>query len=272
MKVIFITGLGRSGTNLLDLLLDAHSQVCGLGEIQRLASAYKYQHKKCSCGASNLRDCEFWPQVNQVLKQRLGREISSLNLESRDTDTFNQDNRIFFESVAQVSGTRYITDNSKTPRRLRRLLVAPDIDVVPVQVERDPRGCAHSQYKRKKMHIGPSFTYTFRYLNLYRLLRNREHIVIQYEQLAQDPERVLRQLMHRLDLKFEPELLSWAEQVHHNIGSANNVLRKTEGSSIRPDNAWQKSVPGYKQAIINFITWPARMLNRIKNRRWGLSS
>ena len=269
MKVIFIAGLGRSGSNLLDLLLDSHSQVSGLGEIRRLPGIYENSHKSCSCGVS-FRDCKFWSQVNEVMKEKFGREISSLNLDTKDTATFDQDNRMFFESVAGVCGTYFVTDNSKRPRRLRQLLAASDIDVYPVHVLRDPRGYAHSQTKRKQQYIGPALSYTFRSINLYQLLRNREHVVVEYEQLARDPEKLLRKLMYRLGLEFEPQLLNWAEHVHHNMGSAKSVLRKTNGSSIRADNAWHNNIPKYKQAIINLIALPGRILNKIKKRRWGL--
>ena len=269
MKVIFIAGLGRSGSNLLDLLLDSHIQVYGLGEIRRLPRIYENPHKSCSCGDS-LWDCKFWSRVNEVMKEKFGREISSLNLDSKETATFHQDNRIFFDSVAGVCDTCYVTDNSKRPRRLRQLLAAPDIDVYPVHVLRDPRGYVHSQSKRKQQYIGPALSYTFRSINLFQLLRNREHVVVEYEQLARDPEKLLRQLMHRLGLEFEPELLNWAEHVHHNVGSAKSVLRKTKGSSIRADNAWYNTIPKYRQVVINFLSWPGRILNRIKKRRWGL--
>jgi hypothetical protein len=269
MKILYITGLGRSGTNLLDLLLDSHSQVCALGGLRRLPRAYGGKRRRCTCGADNLQECGFWSRVNEVLRDRTGREISTLKLESGDSQTFEEDNRILFQALAEVSEAPFVTDSSKSSRRLRRLLDMPDLEVIPVHMHRDPRGYAYSQSKRKAKALIPAFSYTYRSLLLYRILRNRNHIVVQYERLAKDPEKVLRQLLHVLGLQFEDQMLSWAEYTHHSLG-AEDVIRKTSGSELRPDTAWHEGLPVHKQMLINGIAWPGRLVNRAKERNWGL--
>jgi hypothetical protein len=269
MKILYITGLGRSGTNLLDLLLDSHSQVHALGGVRRLPRAYGRKQRPCTCGADNLQECPFWSRVNRVLQERTGRDISSLKLESGNNSTFREDNRILFQAIAKVTGTPYVTDSSKSSRRLRRLLNMPELDVIPVHLHRDPRGYAYSQSKRKQKALVPAFSYTYRSLLLYRILRNREHVVIRYERLAENPEKVLTQLTHHLDLPFEREMLSWADHTHHSLGAV-DVIKKTRGSELRLDTAWQKALPGYKQLMINGIARPGRYLNKKKERNWGL--
>ncbi|MEF8823761.1 MAG: sulfotransferase, partial [Desulfohalobiaceae bacterium] len=268
MKILYITGLGRSGTNLLDLLLDSHSQVRALGGVRRLPRAYARMQRPCTCGAAPLSECRFWAQVDEAVRRKSGRGISALKLNAPDSKTFQEDNRLLFEAAAEVSGTPYITDSSKSSRRLRRLLAAPDLEVIPVHVHRDPRGYAYSQSKRKKRALVPAFAYTYRSLLLYRILHNRYHGVIRYERLAEEPEEVLAQLTSFLDLPFEKDMLNWAEQTHHSLG-ANDVIKKTSGSELRLDNAWHNGLPASKQLLINWIAWPGRLVNRAKERDWG---
>ena len=75
--------------------------------------------------------------------------------------------------------------------------------------------------------------------------------------------------MHRLGLELEPRQLSWAEQSHHNIGAA-DVLQKTEGSTILPDEAWKERLPEHEKKIVSVIASPGLLANRLKERRWGL--
>ena len=148
-------------------------------------------------------------------------------------------------------------------------MAVPGLEVIPVFVHRDPRGRAQSIRKRTGVRYLPTLTYTHRSLRAYRLLRHRDHIAVEYERLAADPAGELERLMARLNLAMEPEQLAWAEQEHHNIGAA-DVLAKTEGSSIRPDDAWRQALPGYMQSIIGALAWPGRLANTARERRWGL--
>ena len=265
--VIYLVGMGRSGSTLTDILLDAHSGIQGLGGVRRLAH---YARKKpCPCGAPSFRNCEFWSRVEANLKADGGRTLETVDVHARDTGRFAEENTALFRAAASAGGTRFVTDNSKSAGRLARLLAVPDLDVIPVFVHRDPRGRAQSIRKRSGMRYMPTVAYTHRSLRAWWLLRDRPHIAVEYEALAADPEGQLERLMARLGLEAEPEQLAWAEQVHHNIGAA-DVLDKTEGSTIWPDDAWQQALPGYMQGIINAIAWPGRVANAARHRRWGI--
>ena len=267
MKVIYLIGMGRSGSTLLDILLDAHSKVHSLGGVRRLAH-YARKHP-CACGAPSFWECGFWSQTNATLKARNGRDLVTADVHARDDAAFQSENKAVFESAAEVAGVEFVTDNSKSVSRLRRLMAAPEIEVIPIHVVRDARGRAQSIRKRKGQRYLPTFSYSHRSLQLYFMLRGVTHIVVNYEKLASDPEGQLRKLMARIGLDFEPHQLSWAEQYHHNIGAA-DVLHKTEGSTIRPDDGWKTALPGYMQRIINVIAYPGRVANEAKERRWGL--
>lgn len=228
MKILYIVGMGRGGSTLLDILLDAHSAVQSLGGVRRLA---RYARKQpCACGAASFQECSFWSRVDSGLQSRIGLSLTEVDVHNRNKGVFQEQNRAVFESAAEAAGTDFVTDNSKSVERLRRLMFHTDLEVVPIHVLRDPRGRAQSVRKRKNQNYVPTLTYSHRSLRLFALLYRRPHIVVDYERLARDPQGELTKLMHRLGLEMEPEQLQWAEKPHHNIGAA-DVLQKTEGST-----------------------------------------
>jgi len=207
MKVIYLVGMGRSGSTLSEILLDSHSAIRGLGGMRRLAH-YAKNHP-CPCGAPTFAACEYWSAVDEKLIERTGQGLTTLPVNSKDADTFAQANRVLFETAAEVANVPFVSDNSKGLGRLRALLDVPGLEVVPIHVLRDPRGRAYSVGKRRGYlaAIGSVWAYSMRSLRIYRLLRNRPHIVINYEKLAANPEEQLGRLMKRLDLEFEPQQL-----------------------------------------------------------------
>jgi hypothetical protein len=66
-------------------------------------------------------------------------------------------------------------------------------------------------------------------------------------------------------------MLSWADHTHHSLGAV-DVIKKTRGSELRLDTAWQDGLPASKQLLINWVAWPGRIVNTTKERNWGLES
>lgn len=266
MRLIYIVGMGRSGSTLLDLLLDAHSNVRSLGGVRRMARAL--HSTPCACGIEPRMACPFWQAIEAELQQTLGVGLDGLEIHARDDATFRAHNHALFSAAARIAGVDYVVDSSKSVARLRRLLHTTDLDIRPIHIERDPRGYAYSQHKRKAERVAPAVSYVGRSLRAYRLLRNRSHAAVDYDDLTHQTEDNLRALMPRLDLAFESEQLAWADAVHHNVGGG-AVLRRTKGSSIQPDYAWQRNLGPATQAAIQVLSWPGRVANRVKARRWN---
>lgn len=62
MRVAYISGIGRSGSTLLDLIISTNQKVFSLGEIYRFNSFNK--EIKCACG-KRIKDCQFWSRVKK---------------------------------------------------------------------------------------------------------------------------------------------------------------------------------------------------------------
>ncbi|MFP4561561.1 MAG: sulfotransferase family protein [Thiohalorhabdus sp.] len=278
MKVIYVTGLGRSGTTLLDVLLNAHSGMAGVGEVHKLRGFARLQRCKnpqsidrignsCACGAEDIWQCPFWTRVNAELEERYGRRLDDLDLEARNRATFRRDNYELFAAVAAVKGVDYVVDSSKRVSRLRRLLKHPDLEVIPVHVMRNPKGRANSVRRRKGQIFRPTFQYSYRSLRLFALLFKRLHIVVRYENLASAPEEEMRRIMKQIGLEFEPaQVNDWASQDNHNL--AGNGVRAAKSSEIALRETWREDLSLAQRAGIDLLSIPGRTLNWLKELRW----
>lgn len=61
IPVVMVVGQGHSGSTLLDLIMDTHSQVVGVGELSHY-SKHLNSGVLCSCG-KQIKDCKFWQKV-----------------------------------------------------------------------------------------------------------------------------------------------------------------------------------------------------------------
>lgn len=61
-KIIYIAGLGHSGSTILDMALGSHPNIIGLGEIYAVFNSKNYKNlfekSTCSCGEKG-KDCSF---------------------------------------------------------------------------------------------------------------------------------------------------------------------------------------------------------------------
>jgi hypothetical protein len=253
LKLCYITSAGHSGSTLLDVLISSHSRVVSVGEVMRLEYAPR---KKCSCSVKFVLLCPFWQAVNSSMIEREGCGLADLQLQSDDLEIFTHHNVVLFEAVSRVSGRQIIVDSSKNVPRLQRLIECGRFDVLPIHLVRRPQGVVYSHIKKGRPWVKYSYGYMKQMRRARRLLRDREHVSLRYEQLASDPVEVLTDIMTRLGLEFEPQQLQWAGRERHNYGG--NRMRRARDSTIRPDTAWREKMPAWKKAAVGLITLPTR--------------
>lgn len=63
-KIIYIRGIGRSGSTLLDALIATSGQVFSVGEVYRF-NELRDMDTWCSCGAA-FSSCPFWRQFRDL--------------------------------------------------------------------------------------------------------------------------------------------------------------------------------------------------------------
>ena len=138
IKVVYIVGLGHSGSTLLDLLLSGHPRIMGLGEIGSVlwnkTRSGEYTEHICSC-KQLMNECEFWSQF----KTTKGRD----KIEE-------------YRSVLHLTrefGKKVIVDSSKNlpPLEcLKQLHDNKEIELKVIFLVKDKRGWAASMKKADK--------------------------------------------------------------------------------------------------------------------------
>lgn len=278
-KIAYVASLTHSGSTLLDLLVSGHSQVTSVGEVFQLADYAHARRAKnertrfgneCTCGAETIWRCDFWPRVDEAVREASGRGLRDLDVEAEDPAAFRTDNKLLFDAVAKVTGARVIVDSSKLQKRLRMLIEAGFAPVAPIHLMRDPRGQVYSVIRRTKQTVlRPSLRYALETARTFALLRERDHIDVSYENLVADPRRVIERVMGRLGLPFEPAQLDWTTPGRHNLSG--NAMRRSSDKAISADEGWRKGLGFGQQAAIRALTLPAAVLARI-HRKTGAAS
>jgi len=263
VKIVFIAGMGRSGSTLLDLLLGGHPEMIGLGEVYSFASrarawADDRERVICSCG-SPVPECEFWaPVFDEISGFAVGQNQAATALRDRAYD-------LVLERFQEHYGPEAImVDSSKNPDGLQVLSKNSRVDDLKVlHLVKDVRAYVVSMLDRKadkrdaKIMSSPVGSLKTAILNKsavaagmqwYRgnarvahLMREAgcEHIEpVSYDQLCLQPEDVLRSICRFIDLSFDPEMLKLEQSGSHNI--LGNRMRNDpeKRSAIRYDNRW----------------------------------
>lgn len=252
-RIIYITSRGHSGSTLLDLLISAHSQVVSVGELKMLT---RHFDDPCTCGAENLASCPFWIKVDQKLQSAGYPELKALDVGIKDPQIFADHNRALYETVAEQSVCDIVVDSSKNLDRLQSLLSLTSFDVRVIHLIRSPFGVVWSNLKRGRDWRYHARNYSFAMARTLKYLRNHQHLVVRYKDMAADTEATMRRVMEHAGLEFELTQLEWAQRKGHNIYG--NEMRFATSSDIRPDISWRKSLTLVQKLMIRWMTYPAR--------------
>ena len=112
--ILFIVGLGHSGSTILDMALGSHPDAFSLGEIVHLPSQM-LGNIMCVCGKST-RDCPFWLKVNDKLRARyhcdLLKDPHAFNL-ALDAGAFGENTiiRLMNKGLFLTRGPEVLTDH-----------------------------------------------------------------------------------------------------------------------------------------------------------------
>ena len=173
-RIVFIVGMGRSGSTLLELLLGRLQGWVAGGELRRYWHAESTPGWICGCGRL-LAECDFWRRVRADLREGgilpdeyprfLDLQHSHLRLRPVPMarlmmgapsagDTLSPLYRYqlamsrLYRAVARVGEARVVVDSSKQPPDGYLTSWNPEVEVFAVHLVRDPRAVAHSFSKR----------------------------------------------------------------------------------------------------------------------------
>ncbi|WP_255499337.1 sulfotransferase [Nocardiopsis sp. Huas11] len=169
-RLVFVGGMGRSGSTLIERLLGELPGFVAIGEVVHLWRRGLLENESCGCGLP-FADCAFWGEVGQeafggwdrldvheVLRLKDGvdrtRYLPALLNIGRDSvlaaraDRYNELYHRLYSAVCLVSGAHVIVDASKHASLAACLRRRYGSSLHLLHIVRDPRAVAHSWSKR----------------------------------------------------------------------------------------------------------------------------
>lgn len=170
LRVLFLGGLGRSGTTLVERLLGELPGVCPLGEVVHLWQRGLVDGERCGCGAA-FGECPFWRKVGErafggwhavdpgvalglkagVDRNRFIPELAAPRLRAplaRRVREYVEMYRRLYEAVCDITGCPVVVDSSKHASLAYCLRWCEGLDFRVLHVVRDSRGVAYSWMKQ----------------------------------------------------------------------------------------------------------------------------
>jgi len=199
---IFIVGLPRAGSTLLEQILASHSQVEGTAELQDIIAISRKlgEHSRQNPAGK-------YPEILAEMTAEQCRELGESYLETT--------------KIQRATGSPFFID--KMPNNFRHIglihLILPNSKII--DARRHPMGGCFSGFKQLFAH-GQTFTYGLEDIGKYyrdyvklmdhwdAVLPGRVHRV-QYEEMVSDTENQIRALLDYCGLEFEAQCLRFYE-------------------------------------------------------------
>lgn len=293
MRILFIGGIGRSGSTLAERLLADAAGAVAVGELQEIWDYGYADDAPCSCGEAFMA-CAFWravtarafgAQATDVATEarRLRAEVERYRYVVRGftgfaarpprgprAERYRDINRRLYGAIAAVAGTDLVVDASKVSRRA--LFVAHlGFETRLVHLVRDPRAVAFSWGRepsraRSRDEIwsmpryGPLHAAGLYWLeNLgVELVRSMcaAAVVIRYEDLARDPAATVVNALAGLGLPQTGPVAPSIEDParYHTING--NPVRFRRHLAITPDDRWRTAMHSAARRVVTVGTAP----------------
>jgi len=257
-ELVYIAGVGHSGSTVLDLMLGGHPAFVGLGEVASLLNPDAERLNQgdplpCACGEA-MDTCMFWGPVLKRLQ-----ESSSRSLAERYG--------IVLEEFAAVFGKdRILVDSSKGLGPLTMLSEMPGMRVRVLYLVRDVRswtvsirdvrrrrnefrladlvrkfgllpGCA--QWPRRLATVAFWYWYCMnRRFTAFLEAKNIPYLRIGYEELALCPDQVVPEICRFLGVEVEEGMLRMDQSASHSILGNRMRLQTDKRRTVRYDCRW----------------------------------
>lgn len=292
LTVLYISGYGRSGSTVLDVLLGSHDQTASVGELVYLGEEWQHDERTCACGRE-YRKCPFWKDVfstSQEAKEwkRLARRIESRGrllplvsgaISDRDRDAYRSRVRALFRHIAKRGKASVVVDSSKSARhaagRFWALHNVAGLDVRVLHLVRDGRDVLRSViekgsnwaaegYRKEKRFLGVRTIVGWILANgialgLGQALGKDRYHRIKFEDLRRFPERTLRGIGGFVGLDLEPVIQKVVQdeafKVGHNVGGNRVRLKQTicfEKKETLTSGSWGE-VSNYNRFLFSFL-------------------
>lgn len=251
--VIFLTGVGRSGTTVLQSMLHSHSQISFSVEthfVKRYVVPFLLSGKK--------------PNPEEIQKDRFIHRLSpqkqSELLESKYSNL--EDLRGAFLKMLKPedrNSVPFLGDKDTEHVRYFSHIKKFFPDAFMIHIIRDPRDVVASRLKTEwgakrslEFHIAEYQYYLKKVRREGERLFGEKFYELKYEDLLEDPQLILTDVLEELGLTFEPEMLDFYKNVNELVSEDE---KKWKGNVDKPLNKsnkgkWRDSLDDSDAAIL----------------------
>lgn len=293
IRILYVAGLGHSGSTVLDIIMSNHPDIFGGGELIRLVSNGWIKDEYCACGKPG-NQCGFWSEVRRDVESKfsganleeyvelqriyenrfsISKLVREKQLPSSRFQAYTRETLAVFQAIQRVSGCTLIVDSSKEPSRAYALSLIPGIDLYLIHLVRDVRGVSWSLKKTypKDIRMGvekekkPKPVW---WTSLSWMLANwqaewvRKQIVpekslfLRYEDMVPNTKATLYQIGDLIGLDLGSIQRKIDNEVPLSVGHtiAGNRLRMNGNLRLRLDDSWKCNLNGFDLAIIRLLS------------------
>lgn len=263
MKPVFVVGCPRSGTTLLQRMLDAHPAVAIAGETHFVG---RFWARRDTYGDLDddaryeqlVRDITSMPEFGEMDLNADEYQRRALGIKRSCGSLF----RLLLELFQQRRGARVVGE--KTPDHL---VYAPVIaEFFPaarfIHIVRDPRAVVNSMRRvpwasRSVFHNAETWYKYMRYARRFPEALQRSFLTISYEALVRNPEDQLRSICRFLDLEFDPAMLSFHELETKGVSVAREPWKLNATKPLDPArlDGWRAELSSGMIAAIEGTVW-----------------
>ena len=256
--MIFIIGVGRSGTSLLQSILNSHTKISFLPETQFIR---KYIFKNSLKRGSNNYQYAIKKLKNDSKFKRLNISYEDVIVDSENMfDVYQNILKIYLKN----KNKNIIGD--KDPKIIEYIPILkkyfPSSKII--HIIRDPRDVVLSRTKAQWSKRIPYFIHSLVYflqinygIKMLNKLYKNNHYEIIYENLLKNPKYELTKLMNFIGVDYESQLLDFKQSSKELVAPDEFEWKKETFNPIIDNNfnKWIKELSLFKILIIESITY-----------------
>ena len=291
VRVIYLTGTGRSGSTLLGNAIGSLPGALSAGEIRFLLRRGIGDGGRCACREAVV-ECPVWrPALEKTFGTVPGRE-EALRLDAALTSLVRR-RRVrwwargrtspeaeelvdlhgrLIANLAEASGATTIVDSSKIATFGALLGRSPQLDVKPVHLVRDPRAVAYSWQREvasqavpgydgemERFHAGKAaamWLHSTVSVGIAFRKRGIDVIDVRYEDFVADPAAILRRIATFAGIAPETDFASDGTldlRTSHAVAGNPNRMR-TGPVTLRADTTWQSDLTTRDRLTVSALT------------------
>ena len=300
VKVLYVVGLGRSGSTILSNSLGQIPGFFSTGELNFIWKHAFVENRLCGCGQP-LQECPVWTRVmdeafggmegvdprEMMRLQASGTRTRHIPLMLTDRGKGILKERLdkllinyarLYRTIKSVTGSRVIVDSSKEPAHCYAMSLVPGVDFRVVHLIRDPRAAAYSWLKKKPQPDSEEREFMVRFSPtkssalwdswnasaeaLWRRTPDR-YLRLRYEDFVAGPRGSFERILNLLDERGTEPPLASEREVRLGVThtvSGNPNRFDTGAVELRPDHAWISEMSLRDKALVTALTTPLLQL------------